>query len=188
MQSITDRSILISKSTSHVRDLQHKLDNLQQSVFDLSHQIRSLRYPINDDYKSGHSAVISSCSRSSVRLDTSTGLDHFYRVQEVLDKTTAALERRDAENYLLRKEFDELHSSQSLLHTDSVTTSMPFARTVQSSSPHLHSSTFIPTESDPQSKNRSSIHDPEIGNLRKSRNLTDNYTMKKIKEIKKFKK
>lgn len=75
MQSNNDQSL--SKFPSHVRDLEHKLNNLQKIVFDLSHQIRFLNYPINEDYNSGLSDIVSSCSHSSNRLDTSISFDHF---------------------------------------------------------------------------------------------------------------
>ena len=140
-----------SESNSHVRNLEYKLDNLQQIVFDLSDQLRRFNQHPNENYLSGPSAATPSSSSSFNQLNTSLGVDQFHRVQDILNKTTAALERRDAENHLLRQELDQLRSTQSLLHSNSSATSTPFIQTLQSSPHHLHSSTFVPLPSDAHS-------------------------------------
>ena len=140
-----------SESNSHVRNLEYKLDNLQQIVFDLSDQLRLFNQHPNENYLSGPSAATASSSSSFNQLNTSIGFDQFPRVQDILNKTTAALERRDAENHLLRQELDQLRSTQSLLHSNSSTTSTPFIQTLQSSPHHLHSYTFVPLPSDAHS-------------------------------------
>ena len=74
---------------------------------------------------------------SSDYFDSSNTIEHFRHIQDVLSKTTAALERRDIENDSLKKQINELRSAQLLPGPTASHLSTP-------SSQHSHASAFVP--------------------------------------------
>ncbi len=70
-------------------------------------------------------------------FDSSNSIDHFRHIQDVLSKTTAALERRDIENDFLKQEIKELRSARLLPGPIASHISTP-------SSQHSRTSAFVP--------------------------------------------
>jgi len=77
-------------------------------------------------------------------FDPSNDVEHIRNFQDVLTKTTAALERRDIENHLLKKEIDQLRGSRPLPGQHSSNASTPSSHVTQPLSQHSHTSAFVP--------------------------------------------